>query len=52
LAAVAQADAHIRSLGVSGVPFFIFNQKVSVSGAQDPAILLGAMKRAVELKHQ
>lgn len=52
LAAVAQADAHIRSLGVSGVPFFIFNQKVSVSGAQDPAILLGAMKRAVEIKHQ
>lgn len=52
LAAVAQADAHIRSLGVSGVPFFIFNQKVSVSGAQDPAVLLGAMKRAVELKHQ
>ena len=47
LEAVAQADAHIRQLGVTGVPFFIFNQKVSVSGAQDPVTLLGAMHRAV-----
>ncbi|MDO9167407.1 MAG: DsbA family oxidoreductase [Rhodoferax sp.] len=47
LAAVAQADAHIRSLGVSGVPFFIFNQKLTVSGAQDPAVLLAAMQQAV-----
>ena len=46
LAAVAQADAHIRSLGVSGVPFFIFNQKLTVSGAQDPAVLLAAMQQA------
>ena len=50
LAEVAEADAHIRSLGISGVPFFIFNQKVSVSGAQDPAILLGAMQQAVARK--
>lgn len=47
LAAVAQADAHVRSLGISGVPFFIFNQKVTVSGAQDPATLLAAMQQAV-----
>lgn len=47
LAVVAQADAHIRSLGISGVPYFIFNQKVAVSGAQDPATLLGAMQQAV-----
>lgn len=44
---VAQADAHIRSLGISGVPFFIFNRKVTVSGAHDPATLLGAMQQAV-----
>jgi predicted DsbA family dithiol-disulfide isomerase len=50
LEAVAQADAHIRRLGISGVPFFIFNQSVSVSGAQDPATLLGAMKQAVAAK--
>ena len=47
LAEVAQADAHSRSLGISGVPFFIFNSKVTVSGAQDPATLLGAMLKAV-----
>jgi predicted DsbA family dithiol-disulfide isomerase len=47
LEAVAQADARVRGMGISGVPFFIFNQRVSVSGAQDPAVLLGAMQQAV-----
>ena len=47
LEAVAQADAQIRRMGISGVPFFIFNQKVAVSGAQDPATLLAAMQQAV-----
>jgi predicted DsbA family dithiol-disulfide isomerase len=46
LAAVARADAQVRSMGISGVPFFIFNQKVGVSGAQDPVTLLGAMHQA------
>lgn len=46
LAAVAQADAKVRSMGISGVPFFIFNQTVGVSGAQDPVTLLGAMRQA------
>jgi predicted DsbA family dithiol-disulfide isomerase len=50
LAAVAQADAQTRSMGISGVPFFIFNQKVAVSGAQDPATLLAAMQQAIQLK--
>jgi predicted DsbA family dithiol-disulfide isomerase len=50
LEAVAQADAQVRSLGINGVPFFIFNQKVTVAGAQDPAILLGAMQQATESK--
>lgn len=52
LADVAQEDARIRAMGISGVPFFIFNQSVSVSGAQDPAILLGAMQQAVARKAQ
>lgn len=47
LQAVAQADAQTRGMGISGVPYFIFNQKVAVSGAQDPATLLGAMQQAV-----
>lgn len=47
LAAVAQSDADARQLGISGVPFFIFNRAVGVSGAQDPATLLAAMQQAV-----
>ena len=46
--AVAQADAQARQMGVSGVPFFIFNQKVVVSGAQEPAALLAAMQQALQ----
>lgn len=45
--AVAQADAEARRMGISGVPFFIFNRKVAVSGAQDPAALLQAMQQAL-----
>jgi len=47
LQAVASADAQARGMGVSGVPFFIFNQKIALSGAQDPAALLKAMRQAV-----
>jgi len=45
---VAQADAQARGMGISGVPFFIFNPKISVSGAQDPATLLGAIRQACQ----
>jgi len=45
---VAQADAQARGMGINGVPFFIFNQKVAVSGAQDPAALLDAMRQAIK----
>jgi predicted DsbA family dithiol-disulfide isomerase len=44
---VAAADARVREMGIGGVPFFIFNQKVAVSGAQDPADLLAAMQQSV-----
>ena len=47
LKAVRSADAQARSMGIGGVPFFIFNQKIAVSGAQDPATLLDAMRQAV-----
>lgn len=46
--AIAQADAQARQMGITGVPFFIFNNKVAVSGAQDPAALLGAMRQSLE----
>ena len=43
---VAQADVEARSAGIGGVPFFIFNRRVGVSGAQDPDTLLEAMEQA------
>lgn len=48
LQGVAAADARVREMGVGGVPFFIFNQKVAVSGAQDPASLLAAMQQSLQ----
>jgi predicted DsbA family dithiol-disulfide isomerase len=45
-AVVKQADAEARSAGIGGVPFFIFNRKVGVSGAQDADVLLDAMLQA------
>ena len=33
-------------VGIQGVPFFIFNGRIAVSGAQDPAALLDAIAAA------
>ena len=44
--AVAGADQRARELGVSGVPFFIFEGTTTVSGAQEAATLLDAMQQA------
>ncbi len=49
LEAVARADAQARSAGISGVPYFIFNQKVALSGAQEPTELLAAMQQALNV---
>ena len=35
-----------KALGVSGVPFFIFNNRLAVSGAQPPDVLLEAIAEA------
>jgi predicted DsbA family dithiol-disulfide isomerase len=43
---VAQADAEARNAGIGGVPFFIFDRKVGVSGAQGEEALLQAMEQA------
>src|SRR5688572_32042659 len=45
--AVAQADVQARSAGIGGVPFFIFNHNIGVSGAQDPETLVQAMEQAL-----
>jgi predicted DsbA family dithiol-disulfide isomerase len=44
--AVEQEDQRARAIGVEGVPFFIFNGKLAVSGAQGPQALLEAMLQA------
>ncbi|MBE9597714.1 DsbA family oxidoreductase [Pedobacter sp. MC2016-24] len=35
-------------LGINAVPFFIFDQKLAVSGAQSPETFLGALNKAAE----
>jgi predicted DsbA family dithiol-disulfide isomerase len=44
--AVAAGDHEARALGVSGVPFFIFDRRLAVSGAQEPEVLVRAMSEA------
>jgi len=43
---VAEEEEKARQMGVQGVPFFIFNKRVTVSGAQEPEALLEAMLEA------
>jgi predicted DsbA family dithiol-disulfide isomerase len=45
--AVAAADHQARALGVTGVPFFIFDRRLAVSGAQEPEVLVRAISEAV-----
>ncbi len=47
---VEQGDMEARAAGIGGVPFFIFNRKLGVSGAQDPEALLEAMEQAADGK--
>jgi predicted DsbA family dithiol-disulfide isomerase len=44
---IASQDAELRRIGINGVPFFIINRKIGVSGAQAPENLLAAMEQAV-----
>jgi predicted DsbA family dithiol-disulfide isomerase len=45
-AELTEADARMKSMGISGVPFFIFNRRVAVSGAQPPELLADALAQA------
>ena len=47
-AEIAEADLGARQGGINGVPFFIFNRRVAVSGAQEPDVLLAAMVEALK----
>jgi len=41
------ADQAAREIGISGVPFFIFNKHVGLSGAHESATLLEGMEQAL-----
>ena len=43
---MVEADARMRSMGIGGVPFFIFNRRLAVSGAQPPEVLADALAQA------
>ena len=43
---VSQDELMARELGISGVPFFIFNDRLTVSGAQSRATFQEALKQA------
>ncbi|MBC8118522.1 MAG: DsbA family oxidoreductase [Burkholderiaceae bacterium] len=45
-AAIDAEEQRARALGVTGVPFFVFNQRLAVSGAQPAEVLLDAMTQA------
>lgn len=47
---VLRGDVEAREAGISGVPFFIFNRRVGVSGAQEPGALLQAMEQSMREK--
>jgi predicted DsbA family dithiol-disulfide isomerase len=40
-------ESEARELGINGVPFFVFDQRLAVSGAQPAEVLLGALKQAL-----
>ena len=47
---IEQADIEARTTGINGVPFFIFNRKIGISGAQDAEVLLEAMEQVLQDK--
>ena len=44
--AIAAAEARARTLGIDGVPFFVFGGKVALSGAQPPETMREAIAQA------
>jgi predicted DsbA family dithiol-disulfide isomerase len=49
-AQTAACDKEARDMGVSGVPFFIFNGRIGVSGAHESQSLLQAMRESLQEK--
>ncbi len=47
-AETAAAIANAQRLGITGVPFFVFDNRYALSGAQPPQTMLAAMRQAAE----
>lgn len=45
---VSQDGLMARQLGINAVPFFVFNDKYGVSGAQQPALFLEVLEKSWE----
>jgi len=45
------ATARATALGITAVPFFLFDEKLGVSGAQPPDVLLGVLEQAWAESH-
>lgn len=43
---VRSDEQEARELGIRGVPFFVFDERLAASGAQPPEVLLGALTQA------
>jgi predicted DsbA family dithiol-disulfide isomerase len=39
-----------RQLGVTGVPFFVVDNRLAFSGAQPPAVILQVLQKAIEMR--
>ena len=48
VAETAEAIANAYRLGVTGVPFFVFDNRYALSGAQPPETILAAMRQTVQ----
>lgn len=51
LADVREDQATARALGISGVPFFVVDRRLGVSGAQPAELILGALRQAWTAAH-
>lgn len=44
---VRATESQVRQSGLTGVPSFIINRRIAVSGVQDPAVLVSAIDKAL-----
>jgi len=47
--AILSSEQRAIENGIAGVPFYIFNRRVAVSGAQEPDVLAGAIAESLQL---